>query len=211
MSFGAVAGITLAIAVVLVMGVGLMSYVSTLIKNAYQIKVELRSDVDTAIARMEAEMDRRGKALRKELADDAGQLRDAVKTENERRLKEIEDRLQAASKDLQEAARGDKMAVQKVLSDLQTRLKALETDMAAVKGELARRAALARSLRDKDRADVAEAAIEAESPVAANAPAVSAASLAAAPLQPTAAPAPTPAPALTTGNPRFQYDDFAAG
>lgn len=167
MSFGAIAGITLTIALVLVVGVALMSYVSSLVKNAYQIKVELRADVENAIARMEAEMDRRSKALRKELGDEAGQMRDAVRQDIERRLKDMEDRLQKTTHELQGASRTEKVA----LVEMQRRLKDLETDLAAVKGELARRAALGRALRDKDRAEAEEqgpagAAAEAEEPAA---------------------------------------------
>ncbi|MFA7428538.1 MAG: hypothetical protein WCZ23_00105 [Rhodospirillaceae bacterium] len=153
MSFGAVAGITLAIALVLVMGVGLMSYVSSLVKNAYQIKVELRADVESAIARMEGEMDRRGKALRKELGDDAGRLRENVQQDNERRIKAIDEQLQKTLRDLTDAGRADKAAMQSTLVDLQRRMKSLETDVAAIKEDLSRRAALGRAMRDKDRTD----------------------------------------------------------
>lgn len=219
MSFGAVAGITLAIAVVVVVGVALMSYVSSLVKNAYQIKVELRSDVESAIARMEAEMDRRGKSLRKELGDDAAQLREAVRHDNERRVKEIEERLQKSAKDLQDAARTDKAATQSVLADMQKRLKGLEADMAAVKGELARRAVLARAMRDKDRAESGEAPADhaadtaeaAEEPTSSATPAAIPSPSPVAP--PVAAPPAAPSPPATSstsgaGGQRFQYNDF---
>lgn len=209
MSFGAIAGITLTIAVVVVMGVALMSYISSLVKNAYQIKVELRSDVENAIARMEAEMDRRGKALRKELGDDSAQVREAVRHDNERRVKEIEERLQKSAKDLQDAARTDKAAVQNVLADLQSRLKGLEADMAAVKGELARRAALARAMREKDRTDSAEGREIAEAATASEDPAPAPASVET-PAAPPAAPA-APQPATPNGgSQRFQYNDFTS-
>lgn len=216
MSFGAVAGITLAIAVVVVMGVALMSYVSSLVKNAYQIKVELRSDVENAIARMEAEMERRSKALRKEMGDDSTQVREAVRLDNERRVKEIEERLQGTAKELHDAGRSDKVAMQKVLSDLQGRLKALETDMAAVKGELARRAAIARALHEKDRAETTEGRDGAEGeaqPAEADAAATdeSPKTQKAAPAPATPTSAPTSAPAQSgPGAPRFHYNDFAA-
>ncbi|KJS36249.1 MAG: hypothetical protein VR70_14155, partial [Rhodospirillaceae bacterium BRH_c57] len=156
MSFGAVAAITITIALVLIMGIGLMSYVSSLVKNAYQIKVELRNDVESAIARMDMEMDRRGKALRKELGDDTSKLRDSVQQDNERRIKEIEDRLQKTLQDLSAAGRDEKTATQTALTDMRRRLKTLESDVVAIKNDLSRRAALGRAMRDKDRAEQGE-------------------------------------------------------
>ncbi len=201
MGFGAVAVITIVIALVLIMGVGLMSYVSSLVKNAYQIKVELRNDVESAIARMEGELDRRGKALRKELGDDTGKLRDSVQQDNDRRIKEIEDRLQKTLQDLTVAGRDEKAATQTALTDMRRRLKTLESDVVAIKGDLSRRAALGRALRDKDRADQAD-------------PAPTPSSTASAPDEaPPARPAPPPpapaaVPAAPSGGQRLQYGEL---
>lgn len=207
MSFGAVAGITITIALILIMGVGLMSYVSSLVKNAYQIKVELRNDVESAIARMDTEMDRRGRALRKELGDDAAKLRDSVQQDNDRRIKEIEDRLQKTLQDLNTAGRDEKAATQTALADMRRRLKTLESDVVAIKTDLSRRAALGRALRDKDRADQTDLAEAAPSPAPAPAPAPNEAPAAASPPSPPARQS-APVPVAPSGGQRLQYGEL---
>lgn len=205
MSFGAVAAITITIALVLIMGIGLMSYVSSLVKNAYQIKVELRNDVESAIARMDMEMDRRGKALRKELGDDTSKLRDSVQQDNERRIKEIEDRLQKTLQDLSAAGRDEKTATQTALTDMRRRLKTLESDVVAIKNDLSRRAALGRAMRDKDRAEQGEPVATAPAPAAVPSPREASST---APQSAPSAPPATPSPVAPSGGQRLQYGEL---
>lgn len=151
MSFGPIAGVTLAIAAVLVLGVTLLSYVSSLVKNAYQIKVELRSEVEKAIAGMNAEMARHGKFLRKDLGDDTTKLRESLQQDMEKRMHGVEERLAEANRALTQGDASDQQTMRAMLQDTQRRLKALERDVAAIKEDSARRAALGRAMRDRDR------------------------------------------------------------
>lgn len=218
MGFGSVAGVTLAVAAVIVLAVMLMSYVSSLVKNAYQIKIELRSDVDNAIAAMNAEIARSSKLLRKELGDDAGKVRDNIAQDAERRLAEIEQRLIKSIADQTQADRSARQDTQARIEDLARRIRTLERDVAALKEDSLRRAAISRSLRDRQAAtDAPPPPVEAP----AADPAPEAGLLAAmtdmtepapapAPV-PAPKPAPAPAPAAEDGaytSQRYTYTDF---
>lgn len=103
MSFAAVLGIALVIGTTLILGIAIVSYVSSLAKSAYELKVEMRRDLDDGLKAMEAEVARALKWARGELAGEVEKSRALMTEDLERRQAEIEARL-AADLDAREAA-----------------------------------------------------------------------------------------------------------
>jgi ribosomal protein S17E len=152
MSYSVITGIAIAIAVVVVIGIGLLSYMSSLIKNAYQIKVELRNDLETGLKKVEEDVRQKSKWMRNEVGEDVAKMKQALERENGERLAGLQERFQTAVRDLDEAGRAERAEMRGAIAGAHRKLQALEQDIAAMREEAARRAALGRPTR-KDRGD----------------------------------------------------------
>lgn len=103
MSFAAVLGIALVIGTTIILGIAIVSYVSQLAKNAYELKVEMRRELDDGLKALESEVSRAVKWARGELAGEIEKSRALMAEDLERRQRDIEARL-AAEIDAREAA-----------------------------------------------------------------------------------------------------------
>lgn len=142
--------VTIGVAAVVVLGFFLISYMSSLVKNAYQIKVEMRNDMETNFRRIEDELTKKSKWMRAELGEDVSKMKTSVETENDRRLTSIETRLKETVAQLDELVRGDRQDMRQVMESVQRRLGTIEQDITNLKDEAARRAAIARNRRPED-------------------------------------------------------------
>ena len=90
MSFAAVLGITLVLVTVVVLGVTLVTYLSSLARSAYELKVELRREMEDGLKRIEAETTRQTKFARGELMAEIERCRTATNDDIERRHAEYQ-------------------------------------------------------------------------------------------------------------------------
>jgi len=144
MSYATITGITIAIAVVVVIGIGLLSYMSSLIKSAYQIKVEMRSDLENGLKKIEEELRQKSKWMRSEVGEDVSKMRESIERENDRRLAQLQERLQAIVKEAEDASRAERADLRTALAQVRQSVASLDKDLAALKDEAARRAAIGR-------------------------------------------------------------------
>lgn len=144
MTNASIAVITIAIAVVLVIGLALLSYVSSLVKSAYQIRVDMRSDLDSGLKRLDEEMRQKSRWMRTEVGEDVAKMKQALERETEERLSTIQAEFQAAVRQMDTASRGDTATLHDQLAQAHHRIAALEQDLRALKDEAARRAAIGR-------------------------------------------------------------------
>ncbi len=153
MSYATITGITIAIAVVVVIGIGLLSYMSSLIKSAYQIKVEMRSDLENGLKKIEEELRQKSKWMRSEVGEDVVKMKDAIERENDRRLTQIQEQLQGIVREADEASRAERGDLRAALLQVRQSVSALDKDVSALKDEAARRAALGRPAQARREAD----------------------------------------------------------
>lgn len=85
MSFAAVLGLTLMLVTVVVLGITLVTYLSSLARSAYELKVEMRRDMEDGMKRIEAETSRQTKFARGELMAEIERCRTATNDDIERR------------------------------------------------------------------------------------------------------------------------------
>jgi len=90
MSFAAVLGITLVLVTVVVLGVTLVTYLSSLARSAYELKVELRRDMEDGLKQIGAETSRQTKFARGELMAEIERCRSATVDDIERRHAEYQ-------------------------------------------------------------------------------------------------------------------------
>ncbi|GAB3124571.1 hypothetical protein [Novispirillum itersonii] len=186
--------VTIGVAAVVVLGFFLISYMSNLVKNAYQIKVEMRNDMEANFRKIEDELTKKSKWMRAELGEDVSKMKSSVETENDRRLTSIETRLRETVAQLDELVRGERQEIRQSVESIQRRLGTIEQDITNLKDEAARRAAIARSRKPED--------LQSPTPRTPAKPAAPAARpAAAAPAAAPGAPAPQPAPAAAAPAP----------
>lgn len=95
MSFAAILGIALVIGTTIILGIAIVSYVSSLAKSAYELKVEMRRELDDGLKGLESEVSRALKWARGELAGEIEKSRALMAEDLERRQRDIDARITA--------------------------------------------------------------------------------------------------------------------
>lgn len=99
--------ITVAIAIVIILAVMIVKYMSVLVANAYQLKVDLRAELDGGLRRLDDEVEKKAKEIRRDLFDEAARLRSASDADAHKRLTEHAESLKKHIADLEAALRND--------------------------------------------------------------------------------------------------------
>jgi hypothetical protein len=100
MSFLTIAMVALVIGLVVVFAVALVGYLSSLVKNAYQIKVEMRADLEEGLKKMDDELNKRSKWLKREMIDEMEKIKAGMTTEAARRQVEMSEQLNALAAEI---------------------------------------------------------------------------------------------------------------
>jgi hypothetical protein len=95
MSFLTIAMVALIIGLVVVFAVALVGYLSSLVKNAYQIKVEMRADLEEGLKKMDDELNKRSKWLKREMIEEMEKIKAGMTTETAKRQVEMGEQLNA--------------------------------------------------------------------------------------------------------------------
>jgi hypothetical protein len=93
MSFLTIAMVALIIGLVVVFAVALVGYLSSLVKNAYQIKVEMRNDLEEGLKKMDDELNKRGKWLKREMIEEMERIKAGMATDTAKRQIEMIEQL----------------------------------------------------------------------------------------------------------------------
>lgn len=138
MSFWTVILVSLALGLLLVIGGTLVSYMGSLVKNAYTLKVEIQSEMEAGLKRAEEESDKRTKWIKRDLVEEIEKLKSAVSTDNQRKFGELADELTKKVEELEQAHKRDRQEMVRVIDALRQdvmtldqRLKSLRRDVPA--------------------------------------------------------------------------------
>ncbi len=126
MSFAALMGIALAIGIVTILGIALVSYMSSLARSAYELKVEMRKDLDDGIRRVEAEMVKQTKWARGDLMAEVERTRAAMLEDLGRRQQDIQAASTAEIQKREAAWTAERETLSTALTDLDGRVALLE-------------------------------------------------------------------------------------
>ncbi|MGE4281136.1 MAG: hypothetical protein AB7G62_16215 [Magnetospirillum sp.] len=132
MSFSTVLIISLAAGVILIIGGGLMMYMANLVKSAYEIKVQINSEVEDRLNKMGDELDKKSKWIKRDLLEEIEKIKSNMNTEAQTKVAELTqpftarmDALEAALKaeraDWVKAVDSDRAAI----TNIDNRLKSL--------------------------------------------------------------------------------------
>ena len=126
------AGIALLVVFVVLIVSALISYMSSLVKNAYQIKVEIRSEMEDGMRRMSEDSERWIRATKRELLDEVAKGRLILENENTRHFSELAEAIKKQITDLDDAVRSDRTKATLNHDDLRRRMDDLRARMGDV-------------------------------------------------------------------------------
>lgn len=89
MGFSTVIIISLAAGVILIVGGGLMMYMANLVKSAYEIKVQINTDVDDRLTKMGEDLDKKSRWIKRDLLEEIDKIKTALQTDNARKIEEL--------------------------------------------------------------------------------------------------------------------------
>lgn len=81
--------ISLSAGVVLVVGGGLVMYMANLVHSAYELKVQINTEVDERLNRMAEEMDKKSRWIKRDLLEEIEKIKIALQTDNARKIQEL--------------------------------------------------------------------------------------------------------------------------
>ncbi len=126
MTFVTLMGIALAIGTAVILGIALVSYMSSLARSAYELKVEMRKDLDDGIKHVETEMIKQTKWARGDLMAEVERTRTAMLEDLARRQQEVEAAFAAELKKRDETRAAEHEALTTAVADLGERVALLE-------------------------------------------------------------------------------------
>lgn len=97
--------LTVLLAVLLIGGGALVFYVSTLAKNAYEIKVSLQNDLEAGLKKIEDETVKNARWMKRDLIEDIDKSKQAIVMDNQRRAAEAAEAIDKRLRDFEAAAR----------------------------------------------------------------------------------------------------------
>lgn len=93
MGFSTVLILAFAAGAILVVGGGLMVYMGNLVRSAYEIKVQINADVDERLSKMSDDLDKKSRWIKRDLLEEIGKIKEAMYTDNARKIAELGDPL----------------------------------------------------------------------------------------------------------------------
>ena len=135
--------ISLAAGVVLVVGGGAMMYMANLVRSAYEIKVQINTDVDERLSKMGDDLDKKSRWIKRDLIEEIDKIGVALTSENTKKFQELSDplikRLDALEQMLR-AERGEWVkaveADRHTLGEADGRVKAMRRDLKRIEDRL---------------------------------------------------------------------------
>ncbi|MBC7906024.1 MAG: hypothetical protein H7Y60_04640 [Rhodospirillaceae bacterium] len=89
MGFSTVLVISLAAGVILIVGGGLMMYMANLVKSAYEIKVQINTEVEERLTKMGDDLDKKSRWIKRDLLEEIEKIKVALQTDNTRKMEEL--------------------------------------------------------------------------------------------------------------------------
>ena len=108
MSMSSVLIVSLAAGVILVVGGGLVMYMAGLVKNAYELKVQINSDIDERLGKMAEDLDKKSRWIKRDLLEEIEKIKSALEADNARKFQELGEPVLKRIEDLDQIVRKER-------------------------------------------------------------------------------------------------------
>jgi len=126
MNFWTVTLVSLAIGLLLVIGGSLVVYMGSLVKNAYQLKIEIQSDMEAGLRRIEEESEKKTRWIKRDLVEEIDKMKTALTTDNQRKLSELTESLAKRVEEVDQAQKRDRQEMVKVVDAMRQDIMTLD-------------------------------------------------------------------------------------
>lgn len=118
--------VTIGVGTLVVAGIGLVMYMAALVKNAYELKVEMQAEMAESLRRIEEDVDKKAKWVKRDLVDEIQKSKDALTADISRRLQEAQEAMNRRLAEQDEAARRDRAELVRQIEAQKKAIAALE-------------------------------------------------------------------------------------
>ncbi|SEH37503.1 hypothetical protein SAMN04244559_01977 [Magnetospirillum fulvum] len=136
MSMSSVIIVSLAAAVILVIGGGLVMYMSSLVKNAYELKVQISADIDARLGKMAEDLDKKSRWIKRDLIEEIEKIKVALETENGRKFEALALPLNNSLEGINAQVRRDRAEWSAAIERDRLLIAQLESQIDALRGDL---------------------------------------------------------------------------
>jgi uncharacterized protein YdbL (DUF1318 family) len=127
--------VTLGVGAVIIAAIGLVMYMSALVKNAYELKVELQAEMAESLKRIEDDVDKKAKWVKRDLVEEIQKSKDALSADIARRLQEAEDTVNKRLAEQEAAARRERGEVLRVIDGQKKAIATIEEKLRLLQRE----------------------------------------------------------------------------
>jgi len=135
MTFWSVALISLVIGLFLVIGGALVVYMGSLVKSAYEIKVEIQSDLEAGLKKIEEETEKKIRWIKRDVVEEVDKIKSGMASDNQRRLAELTENLGSRVAALEAAQKQGQPEFSKALEALRQDIISLDQRTKAMRRE----------------------------------------------------------------------------
>ncbi|MFN3075271.1 MAG: hypothetical protein ABT940_00030 [Alphaproteobacteria bacterium] len=114
---------TVGLALLVIFGIVMINHVSALVKNAYQIKVEIRSEMEDGLSAIAHEMEQKARAIRQDMQSEATRIKTMLEADNQKQFAEMDTALKTKLSALEEVIRQDRVKFVKAIDEMQQMLR----------------------------------------------------------------------------------------
>lgn len=126
MEFWTVTIVGLAAGLVLVIGGALVVYMGSLVKSAYQLKIEIKADVNEGLRRLEEEVEKKIRWVKRDLVEEVDKVKAAMQTDNQRKISDVLDGFVNRLTACEAALLNDRTEVSKLIEGLRNDITVLD-------------------------------------------------------------------------------------
>jgi hypothetical protein len=138
MSMSSVLIVSLAAGVILVIGGGLMMYMAGLVKNAYELKVQIANDIDERLAKMAEDLDKKSRWIKRDLLEEIDKIKTALETDNARKFQELGEPVMKRIEDLDQIVRKERGEWVKAIESDRENLTKLDAKIGGLRRDIKR-------------------------------------------------------------------------
>ncbi|PKU25869.1 hypothetical protein CWS72_04755 [Telmatospirillum siberiense] len=135
MDFWSVTFVSLSAGLVLTIGGALVIYMGSLVKSAYQLKIEIKGDVEEAFRRLEGDVEKKIRKVKHELVEEVDKIKVALQTDNQRKISEMLDGFSKRLSACETALASDRTEIGTVLEGLRRDVTVLDQRLRFVRRE----------------------------------------------------------------------------
>lgn len=135
MGFSTVLIIAFAAGAILVVGGGLMVYMGNLVRSAYEIKVQINTEVEERLTKMGEDLDKKSRWIKRDLLEEIGKIKEAMQVDNARKIGELADPLVKRIEALESLVKSSHTDLVKAIESDRASIAALDQKMKAVRAQ----------------------------------------------------------------------------